>query len=128
MLQKFWFNGTPEFVLLSFQVMLLSFSEVLRLKCTYVKFISKDEGTVLCGQMKICLITVWIRANIYWAMIIVTVLFVYQQYGLKYWLELGTVELRSYFWLSDSKLFSIYRIAYILIENQTTTSASQLES
>lgn len=43
-------------------------------------------------------------------------------------LELGTVELRSYFWLSDSKVFSIYRIAYILIENQTTTSASQLES
>lgn len=43
-------------------------------------------------------------------------------------LELGTVELRSYFWLSDSKVFSIYRIAYILIENQTTASASQLES
>lgn len=54
-------------------------------------------------------------------MIIVTVLFVYQEYGLKYSLELGTVELRSYFWLSDSKVFSIYTIAYILIENQTTT-------
>ena len=61
-------------------------------------------------------------------MIIVTVLFVYQEYGLKYSLELGTVELRSYFWLSDSKVFSVYTIAYILIENQTTTSASQLES